>query len=354
MMCMLINTIIFVPQILIANQRNGLVLGLVISTVLSSIMTFLFVKALQRFKDQTLTHILLAHVPKWISIVLIVYLGYMWFIAGGIVLISFTNLVKRYILPDMPNQTLLAAMLIAVFWCASQRTRTIMYLLEIVLITNIPFILLILYKSVMTDYMNWYTVWNVVSDYFDKLPNAKVISAATYLFTGYINMAVFNKESEGKFRPRLLGLIPLVGLFTLMTTVLIPIGYHGSEGAAQYVNVWVSTADSIRIEFGIVERVIYVFLLLYLNLSLLFATVTWHVGSRIIGDISKKNWKVRGFELKVPAVLLTFALFTYFGSLLADEKRLMTFATQWLQLRFWSEAALVLLVYFLSRKVVAR
>ncbi|MBB6678526.1 GerAB/ArcD/ProY family transporter [Cohnella lubricantis] len=342
------------PQILIANQRNGLVLGIVISTVLSSIMTFMFVKAMRRFKNQTVSHILLAHVPKWISIVLIIYLGYMWFIAGGIVLISFTNLIKRYILPDMPAQLLLTILLIAVFWCASQRTRTVMYLLEIILITNIPFILLILYKSVMTDYMNWLAVWNVVSDYFDRMPNHKVISAATYLFTGYINMAVFNKESEGKFRPRLVGLIPIVGLFALMTTAFVPVGFHGPDGALQYVNVWVSTADSVKIEFGIVERVIYVFLLLYLNLSLIFATVTWHVGSQIIGDVAKRNWKVHGFGLKIPAVLLTFALSTYFVALLADEKRLMAFATQWLQLRFWSEIFLVLLVFLLSRKAVAR
>ncbi|GIO11573.1 hypothetical protein J19TS2_11280 [Cohnella xylanilytica] len=262
LMCMMINTIIFVPHILLNNQRNGLVPGLLLSTAVSTGFTVLFANAMRTFENQSLSDILKARLPRWISAPLLIYLGYSWFIAGGIVLISFSNLMKRYILPDMPVQTIAFVMVAAAGWCASQKTRTVLYLLEIVIVTNIPFILLILYKSIGTPFMNWYAVWDAVSDYLWRWPNMEVVSAATYLFTGYINLAIFNKESEGTFRPRLLGLVPVIGLLTLMTTALIPIGFHGEHGAIRYVNAWVSTADSIRIEFGVVERVIYVFLLL--------------------------------------------------------------------------------------------
>ncbi|GIO11574.1 hypothetical protein J19TS2_11290 [Cohnella xylanilytica] len=81
----------------------------------------------------------------------------------------------------------------------------------------------------------------------------------------------------------------------------------------------------------------------------MFATVTWHVGSRLISDLWSRDWRMGSIGWKTPFVLASFAVLTLIASFFADDKRNLIFAKIWLTSRFWSEAGLVLLVYILAR-----
>ena len=70
----------------------------------------------------------------------------------------------------------------------------------------------------------------------------------------------------------------MLALFNLGTTFLLPIGFHGTVGVGNFTYPWVSTADSMRMEFGFVERVIFIFLPLYAFIALSQVIVVWHVG----------------------------------------------------------------------------
>ncbi|WP_269432463.1 GerAB/ArcD/ProY family transporter [Gordoniibacillus kamchatkensis] len=347
---MLVNTIIYVPNILFAHRHNSALTGMLLSVVIGSCLAVIFSKAMMNKQGQGLPELLTQHLPLWIKGVVLIYLGFMWFAAGSIVLIVYSIILKRFIIEDINLEVLIILLMSVVVWSASKPTKTILYLLEIVMVINVPLVSIILFKALSSKYMNWYGIWNIASDNVMKLPNLDVVAAATYLFTGYINQAIFNREFDGRFCPKHLWAIPFLGLTILSTTFFIPIGFHGTEGVGHFVYPWVSTADSLRMEFGFVERVVYLFLLLYLSLTLIFVTVTWHVGYRLIESISQKQFPIRSWSLKPIVVFGSFMLITIFLAYFLNEKQHLILGTYWLRLRFWSELGLVLYVYYLSRK----
>ncbi|TVX98977.1 GerAB/ArcD/ProY family transporter [Paenibacillus cremeus] len=343
-MCMLMNTIIFVPNILLARKEKGALLGMLLSLIIGPLLGYIFTKSFSRFKKKGLPEVLSQFVPKYVMVPVLAYLSCMWFAAGSIVIVTYTLVIKRYIMPDMPQELLLLFFMAAVCYCALKPTRTVLYLLEVILMISVPLIVIILVKAVSNEYLSWYAIWNVASDYVFTVPNTDVMSAATYIFSGYLNLVVFNKELGGQFTLKQFWAVPILGFGVLMTSFFIPIGFHGTIGIDNYVYSWISTADSMRSEFGFVERVMYLFLLLYLNLSLIFTTVSWHVGYQLANSLFAKRGLI-GYVLLGLMIMITIGLIHYFS-----EKDFLTIGTKWLNVRLYSEVLLVMFIYYLSRK----
>ncbi|MCK8487031.1 hypothetical protein M0651_07605 [Paenibacillus sp. MBLB2552] len=167
-------------------------------------------------------------------------------------------------------------------------------------------------------------------------------------------MAVFNRYFGKKDKIPGLWLIPILGSAVMFSTFFIPIGFHGTEGVESFIYVWISTADSMRMEFGFVERVIYIILLVYLSLSLLFITVTWHVGAELLKDaFAKKRWTPgveQKFGWKLWIIIILFSTPYLFMVKFLDEKQFFELIREWLNLRYLSEIALVIIVFWLGRK----
>ncbi|MEK3760904.1 hypothetical protein MKZ07_21080 [Paenibacillus sp. FSL P4-0338] len=68
----------------------------------------------------------------------------------------------------------------------------------------------------------------------------------------------------------------------LALTFYVPIGYHGTVGIERHVYTWFTTADSIRIEAFLIERMLYIFYFAYITLSLVSAIIQWHVGKELL------------------------------------------------------------------------
>ncbi len=66
-------------------------------------------------------------------------------------------------------------------------------------------------------------------------PNIKALAAATYSFSGFTNLIIFNRVIKEKIRYWNFIIILFLGIFNLFTTFFIPIGFHGSDGAQEYL-----------------------------------------------------------------------------------------------------------------------
>jgi len=167
-----------------------------------------------------------------------------------------------------------------------------------VLLLNLPIIVFILFKALLSENMNWDAI-KVIRHYLFTASSWKSLAASTYVFTGYVNWAKFNREFRSiDMKKQQLWVLPVIGLLVLTTTFLIPIGYYGTYGVDNFIYIWVSTADSMKMEFGFMERVMFIFLLLYLSVALLFISITWHVGSELVKSI---------LPTKVKPLLQTYA-----------------------------------------------
>ncbi|WP_162848560.1 GerAB/ArcD/ProY family transporter [Paenibacillus nanensis] len=352
-MCMLINIMLNVPTFLIERRYDGAVMGILAAVVSGSLCAVVFIKALRQFPNQGLPEIFRSYLPPAIRVPLLLYLGIMWLIAGLIVLITFSRILQRFLDPDIDILILRIFLILICSFLAAGSSRSILYTAEIVILLHVPFVALLLVKALGHEYMDWEAV-KAVGQFVRKTPDLEIISVASYIFTGYINMAVFNRFFRKEDKIRGLWLIPLAGFAVLFTTFFIPIGYHGTEGVASFIYVWVSTADSIRMEFGFVERVIYMFLLIYLSISLLFITMTWHVGAELLKDVfSKKQWAQEDdqrFNWTRWLICLLFSPTCIVTLRFLNEKNYLELTDEWLIVRYISEVALVLIVFWLGRK----
>lgn len=288
LMCMLTNTVVFVPRMLLTERFSGAMMSIILSIAVGSLSSYWFTKSILAFPGQGLPEIFEAAFPAWFRVPYLIFLAAMWIAAGSFVVVSYARIIQRFVNPDFNLLTLLAFFLIVSAWVAAGSSRSVLYLMEIVIIINLPLIVFILYKAIRSQSMDWDAV-RVMTHYMGELPTLNSVSGATYVFTGYINMAIFNRTFQDVKRIQWFWAVPVLGTLVLATSFFIPIGYHGTYGVDQYIYTWVSTSDSMRMEFGFIERVLYVFLLLYLSISLLFVSVTWHVGAELFKGIFHLN-----------------------------------------------------------------
>ncbi|UJF34052.1 GerAB/ArcD/ProY family transporter [Paenibacillus hexagrammi] len=349
---MLTNTILFIPSILMKHRFSGTIPSMLLSVLIGSVLTYLFTHAMMTFNGKGIPEILEMFLPKWVNAVLLIYLGFMWFASGGLVAVSYSRILQRFVNPDLNLFLLIAFLGIACGWVATNGSRSVMYLMEIVLLLNLPMIGFILFKTVTNENMDWDAV-RVMIHYVWQWPNWESLAASTYVFTGYINWAIFNRTFRVDGRLSFLWIVTLTGTLVLTSTFIIPIGFFGTLGVDDFIYTWVSTADSMRMEFGFVERVLFVFLLLYLNVAMLFITVTWHVGAELMKSVIPKKYQEyagRRPRMTSGVIIAVFLLLSEWTARMFDEKHYMMLTSAWFQLRLPSEVALVLLIFWLGRR----
>ncbi|UJF32366.1 hypothetical protein [Paenibacillus hexagrammi] len=201
--------------------------------------------------------------------------GIMWYLAGLITLLAFADITRSFINPETNNFQVLGVFFVVVLAISTMKSDKVLYTVEILLVFSVPFILFLLGKSFFNKYLSYDSIL-IVASHVTEPVGWTTISAATYTYTGYINMLIFNKYITKK--PKLLWVVALLGVGNLCTSFFIPIGFLGADGSTDFPFPWVATADSMRMELAFVERVLYVFLLLYAILAYTSMFIHWHVG----------------------------------------------------------------------------
>ncbi|MEH7106547.1 MULTISPECIES: GerAB/ArcD/ProY family transporter [Bacillaceae] len=344
---MLMNVIIFVPKILIQYRYHGAVMAMIVSLPIGITLCYLFSYSLSKFPEQGLPEILANVKHVKVKAVIIWVIHFAWFSAGLMSLVGFIDMVSRFINPEMPKLMLIFIYLIAVFLVITLSTERVMYLLEMVLFLNIPFIGFIIFKALFNEALSWDSMLEVGTHLFE-MPNLITIGAATYVFTGYMNLIIFNRVIKGKLKIWNFILIFFLGILNSITTFFIPIGFHGSDGAQEFLYPWISTADSLRLVYSPIERVIFLYLMAYMSITMISVSIHWHSGLELL----KGSFKVVTSK-KIGAILLAYAACSIIGVLYLNTVMLNKIVQYWMVARLGLEFVIVFCFFFWARRKVA-
>lgn len=341
----LINIINFVPRQLIDNRFGGAQMSIVIAVVLGSLFIYLLMKLLGKFPGKGVPEIFGAAFPKPVVSVLVAFFSLLWCMAGIITLLSFVDITMRYISPDTGPYTIMLGFLIVVCLCIRLDSLSLLYGLEVMLGFTLPIILYSTVKALTNPDFSWDAVLQVIT-YSWHMPDIKSLAAATFTFSGYINMAIFNRVF-GSLKLKHLWIISLEGFLVLILTFFVPIGYHGTVGVERHVYTWFSTADSIGIETFLIERMLFIFYFAYLSLSLVSVIIHWHVGKELMLSMfpssRKKNTRIKRWREYM--ILGLFGAATL-SLMRMDQFQLNEFGVAFLYIRWAGELLMILLVFY--------
>ncbi|MDP4084342.1 MAG: GerAB/ArcD/ProY family transporter [Bacillota bacterium] len=342
---MLTNIVVYVPKILIDYKYDGAVSAILIAIPIGLFLCIVFCKSISAFPEQGLPEILDQLLNRKIkNIILFIFSGF-WYFAGFLTLIGFTDIINRFINPEMSKVSLAVLFAIATCFIIQLPTEKVMYIVEIILVLNVPFVFFIVFKALTNEYFSWNSVFEVGTHLF-SWPSFKALSAATYTFSGYMNVLIMNRLFRQKIKGINFIVIGFLSIFNMFTTFFIPIGFHGADGAQEYLYPWTTTADCLRIPYGPIERVIFLFLMLYIGITVVSAAIHWHVAFEFLKGASSKKFTKK----KALLILIIFSCATIISEMKITAVQTMFLSTYWLILRFIFEICVVTFVFFLARR----
>ena len=348
LVCMFVNTIFFTPRLLLLQRFEGGVMATILSVIIGSTYSILFLWAISKFPGEGIPEIFQREFPAFIRKPILIFLGLMWPFAGSVILIAFTIITLRFLNPETSLMMLLFCYCGICWWASTYRPQTILYVTEIIILFSLPVVLYIMYKAITSKWFNWSSL-RILADYTFIWPSWTALAAATYSFTGYINMALYNRV----FNPahiRAKWLIPPLGVILLFSSVIVPVGLLGVDNVDSYIYTWITSADTLRMQFGVIERVVFLFLFIYIGFSLTYITITWNIGALMISScFRKQNITWKKFRLPIHAVISMFyAVITFIAGLFTSDKSIFEWVTSWQILRLISETLLVIIVVALA------
>ncbi|CAM3739390.1 hypothetical protein COLU111180_06005 [Cohnella lubricantis] len=349
------NIMLFVPHILVKDRFDGAVMSLLAAIAIGSLIAIVNAWCFQQFPQMGLPEILDQHLPKVLSLPLIAFTALTWMSGGIFVVYSFTRTMGIFFNPEMNEYLFLFIMVMACLFAGSRSSRSVQFALEVLLLLCAPLGLFILFKTTTDRLVSW-DAMRVIAGYVRHPPSFRSVAAATFLFSGYLNMQIFNRLNPPGFRLKHRWLIPLLGASFAFFTFFIPIGFHGTIGVDQYMYLWSVTADSMVLKYGFVQRVVYLFLLVFSILSLMFVMNTYHCAM----EMFKACWiqyQAKAEESPVPKsnwiICAIFGALSFaYASWSNDQKN--QWATEWWLIgRFCVEifaTCITLIIVYLARK----
>ncbi|RJG21789.1 GerAB/ArcD/ProY family transporter [Paenibacillus thiaminolyticus] len=343
MLCAFISPALYLPRWLHQARYDGALASVGIAMLLGLLMAWLFKTSLKPFHKLSLTEVMERHVPRHIGLILYSVLGFTWFAAGASTLITICYVIKGFINPNMDFLVLLSCFLVAVYWASLRASIALLYNLELWVFIITPIIVFIWIKGIRNDTFSWDAVLTL-NDYVLNAPSWDGIAVASFLFTGYISLSVFQATHQGS-GIRWLWLIPLIGTAVFSAVFFIPIGLHGTQAVDQYIHIWVNTADSIQLKYGMIERGVFLLLFSYIIMSLVFAATSWHVAAEWISGVFKERpAHIKRFMIGIAGIAVL--VIGYY----VNEKQLMTLTHRWFSLRFAAELLLVAVMVIVRRR----
>lgn len=349
----LINVINFVPRELIERRFDGALISLIIAVPVGCLTVFFFSSMMNKFPGKTIPDIFHAGLPKPVSVPLLLFLLTLWYIVGLITLISFVDITLRYISPDVNPYMIMGGFLVVVLICCLFDSVSLLYGLEVILWMTVPMIVYMISKTLASPNFSWDAVFQTCTHLWNT-PDLQALAAATFTFSGYANLVIYNKVLQG-FRPRRVWILAVEGLIALLLTLLVPIGIHGTMAVDRHAYPWFSVADSIRIETFLIERMLYVFYLAYLVLSMVSVIIHWHVCQQLLKQVHPSMPRLSESKPRMVNGVIAglFAGLALFGMRLDpyDANRL---AEWFLNARWLGELFLLVFLYYCVRKLRRR
>jgi len=257
---------------------RGSLMSLLLAFAAGTLLLAATVRMYARFPRQGLPEIANGLLPRPLAAPFLLAQTALWFVTGAVPLLYISEISKRYINPDYATNEPLALFLAVIVFLVNMPSVKLLYFLEIILIFNVPLLVLLCFKSYFSDQLSSYSMLEAASRIFEA-PNYGAFSAAFMLFTGCTALSVFNRSiAPDPAKMRYLPLLSFACFLLVMTAYFIPIGMFGADGVAQVNYVWFAVADTLRMQYGFIDRVLFVVLPMNILTTLAFALTAWHVG----------------------------------------------------------------------------
>ena len=292
---MVANIIATVPRILVIESKNGVIFSMIAALFVGVIFTYFVILFFNKFSGQSFPDILKKHTSKWFYIPVIVYFAISWFLAGTITLITYVFLFTTFVSLETPLITTTLAFVIIVSFGMLMKSESVLFTLETVFVLLLPILIFLFVKIITDSNLEWNFV-QVAMMNINISPSYRSFSAASYIFIGVVNIVIFNSffKEKLKFGFKQISIISSVGAVVLFITYFIPIGFNGFEQIEHMNFPWVSTSDSVRMKYGVIERLVFIFIIIFLGISFLSLLVHWHVSLKLFESIfhfNKLKWK---------------------------------------------------------------
>lgn len=343
------NIIIFLPEILIPDWNKGGLLSIFLSLPFGAFMIYVFLKTLIRFPNKTLSEILEITCPRWIQITIMLLFSPAWYISGLLMLSSTLDMTNTFMDPHSSTYLLLLLYVILIIYAIRMNGTTLLYVLEIFILFITPTIIFIYAKGVTDPFFSLDACVETVSNSL-TLPKLSAFAVTTYSFTGYTDMVVFNKYYKDNYELKFIWIFAIIELFLMLFSFLIPIGFLGTQNADNYIFPWITSADCMLIKTGIIERTLFIYLLIYLVTSLINIMIHWYVSLDLFKQLFKNQLKFKNTKLVKLCILCAFAIIPFFYKHFVPEIRDEMVVKFWLSLRLFMESFLVMFLGFVTYK----
>ncbi|SOC44076.1 GerAB/ArcD/ProY family transporter [Ureibacillus acetophenoni] len=349
---MFANIITSVPVILFQNRKDGAIISMILAMIVGLICITFFTKFFNSFPGKTLPDMLKQTMPKWFTVIFTFVLVIVWFVAGLITLITYTILLIRFLTPETSLVMGTITILLFVTFGCFMKADKVLYTIEIIFIITMPLIIFIFVKAYLDEHIEWLYI-KVAFTHINTFPQIIPFAAVLFLFLGVMNLIIFNQFFTVKqtFGWKQISALTLIGSGVLFTTYFIPVGFQGFENIDTMMYPWISTADSMRMRYGVIERVVFIFLLFYLAFSVISLLIHWHVTIELLKSVFNFNkLKVRGIQV-IPFIIITiFSLITIIAVQFINELNLYFFTSYFFVSLLFLVPCLMLVLWIIKRR----
>ncbi|PIC99135.1 MULTISPECIES: GerAB/ArcD/ProY family transporter [unclassified Sporosarcina] len=316
------NLIAASPRIFFAKSEEGAIVTMIIALFFGVFMNWALITSFKAFPGKSLPQILSLYLSKWITIPALFILGVIWYVSGLQTLITYIDILLRFLTPEMSVYLVIAMFIPVITFGVIMQSRNILFTLELVFVLAFPAAAYYIVKLYFAEQVSWDHV-GIAMTFIDNPPDYTVFTTAIYLFAGAFDIIIFNSLLNKKmtFGIKQALIVFFLGAFALFTTYFIPIGVLGFDQVENIMYPWILTSDSIRMKFGVIERVIFIFLLLFLAIAFLNITIHWHVACQLFQSafgIEHMKMKLRK-KASLITVVMVFWLIAFYTTLKITE-----------------------------------
>ncbi|WP_432352990.1 GerAB/ArcD/ProY family transporter [Sporosarcina sp. A2] len=340
-----------IPRILLLQSADGAIGSMLIGTVVGVLFTYITVKFFIQFPGKDLIELLQKYTSSWVRVPVTIYFALMWFIAGLITLVMTVFLLITFLTPEMSIYTIALSLLITVFFGVLLKSKSVLFTLEIVLILMVPVGILIFIKLYSSSEFDWDQARLAVM-HINEIPKYSSFVATIFTFMGCANLIIYNKYFKEKQNLSILSLIIIgaFGVFMLVTSYFVPIGLSGFDQIDQLIFPWTTSADAVRMKFGIIERVVFIFMFLFVTISFISMIVHWHVAYKLILSVFRmKSLQVKQQNFTPFLVVLVFSIIGLWLSAQLSQYQLYQYARY-----FYYTLPLLVAVLFFTMLAIKR
>lgn len=315
------------PKILIGKSKEGALLSMLLSVAAGILFCYICGRFFQRYPGKDYMELLNAAVPKAVASPFLLILAVVWFTAGLLSLVTYSFYIKRFMAPNTHLAFLVSLIIVIIYYGALMKTKSVLYTIEIISLVTIPLILLLILKAYNSEEF----VWDFVKEsfmYYKHAPSYRAFSAAVFVFWGPLNLILFNRVLKKKQSMNWKSLLFLgtAGAWTVFAKYFLILGIQGFEHADKIVYPIMFTADSLFFQYGVVERVLFIAVLLSFTVSFASILTYWHVAIEVCKKvITIKRWSWKGHNLIPHFIMIVFWLISLKAVTYLNEYQLLEY-----------------------------